>query len=273
MQLKINFKINFKDLPDVINSDILRIKQIMLNLLSNAMKFTESNNSVLFDISYEKNSLTFKVKDEGIGIDENKLESIFDSFTQEDSSTTRKFGGTGLGLAISKELVELLGGELKVSSVKGKGSVFYFSIPVTIGEVGETRIYPTKMKIFLKEKVLLVEDNKVNQMFMEVVLNNMNLQFDIANDGLEAVEMYKKNNYDIILMDENMPNMNGMEATKHILEYEINNHLEHTPIIALTANAIKGDREMFLEAGMDSYLTKPVNKSELNRVIEGLMNE
>lgn len=270
---KINFELTFKDLPDAINSDILRIKQIILNLLSNAMKFTEPNNSVVFNILYEKESLTFKVEDEGIGIEEDKLESIFNSFTQEDSSTTRKFGGTGLGLAISKELVELLGGELKVNSIKGKGSVFYFCIPVTITEIIKDKIYPTKIKIFSKEKVLLVEDNKVNQMFMEVVLTNMNLQFDIANDGLEAIEMYKKNNYDIILMDENMPNMNGIESTKHILEYEMNNNLQHTPIIALTANAIKGDREKFLEAGMDCYLTKPVNKIELNSLIEEFLDE
>ena len=270
---KINFKLSLENLPDVINSDILRIKQIILNLLSNAMKFTESNSTVIFDILYEKELLTFTVEDEGIGIEQDKLESIFNSFTQEDSSTTRRFGGTGLGLAISKELVELLGGELKVNSTKGKGSVFYFSIPVVIGEVSEDKIYPTKMKTFSKEKVLLVEDNRVNQMFMEVVLSNMNLEFDIANDGLDAIEMYKNNNYDIILMDENMPNMNGIEATKHILEYEMNNNLQHTPIIALTANAIKGDREKFLEAGMDCYLTKPVNKTELNRVIEELLDE
>jgi len=270
---EINFEVIINNLPSVIYSDILRIKQIVLNLLSNAMKFTESNKRVLFSISYEKDLLTFIVEDEGIGIDSTKVDNIFDSFTQEDSSTTRKFGGTGLGLSISKELVTLLGGDLKVNSTKGKGSVFSFTIPVVVGNKIENTIKSVKNKTFLGEKVLLVEDNRVNQIFMEVILTNLNLNFDIANDGIEAVAMYKENIYDIILMDENMPNMNGIESTKNILEFENKNNLNHTPIVALTANAIKGDRERFLSAGMDCYLTKPVDKLQLINVFEELLNE
>ena len=268
---QINFKINIDSLPHSINSDILRIKQIILNLLSNAMKFTLPHKSVEFTISYENELLLFSVKDEGIGISNDKIKKIFDSFVQEDSSTTRKFGGTGLGLSISKELVTLLGGELKVTSEKGEGSQFYFTIPVKIGEEIIELKKEQKYRQFSQEKVLLVEDNHANQLFMKVILKKMNLQFDIANDGTEAVEKFKSNNYDIILMDENMPNMNGIEATKHILNYEKKKKLRHTPIVALTANAIKGEKERFLNAGMDCYLTKPVDKVKLINVIEELL--
>ena len=268
---QINFKINIDSLPHSINSDILRIKQIILNLLSNAMKFTLPHKTVEVTISYENELLLFSVKDEGIGISNDKIKKIFDSFVQEDSSTTRKFGGTGLGLSISKELVTLLGGELKVTSEKGEGSQFYFTIPVKIGEEIIELKKEQKYRQFSQEKVLLVEDNHANQLFMKVILKKMNLQFDIANDGTEAVEKFKSNNYDIILMDENMPNMNGIEATKHILNYEKKKKLRHTPIVALTANAIKGEKERFLNAGMDCYLTKPVDKVKLINVIEELL--
>jgi len=269
----INFELDVNCLPTTLNSDVLRIKQILLNLLSNAMKFTPSNKNIKLSISYENELLSFNVQDEGIGISKDKIGSIFNSFTQEDSSTTRKFGGTGLGLSISKELVLLLGGELKVNSVQGSGSEFYFTIPVKIGN-SEIKISKTKKVFqFTKEKVLLVEDNHANQTFMKVVLKNMNLQFDIANDGQEAILMFKKDKYDIILMDENMPNMNGIEATKLILEYENENNMIHTPIVALTANAIKGDKEKFLEAGMDAYLTKPVNKVKLIDTIQEMLSE
>jgi len=268
----INFTLNIDCLPEYVNSDILRIKQVVLNLLSNAIKFTSSNKSVTLEISYKNGFMYINVKDEGIGISNEKLNTIFDSFTQEDNSTTRRFGGTGLGLSISKELVLLLGGELKVKSTQGKGSEFYFSIPVTIGkEVKELKVSKTMIE-FSKEQVLLVEDNPANQMFMKVILKKMNLEFTIANDGKEAIDLFKKGKYAIILMDENMPNMNGIEATKWILEYEKINNLEHTPIIALTANAIKGDREKFLEAGMDSYLTKPVDKIKLNNEIKEMLH-
>ncbi len=210
-----------------------------------------------------------------IGIAQDKLSHIFEAFNQEDSSTTRKYGGTGLGLSISSELVKLLGGKLKLKSKIGVGSEFYFSLPVEIGKdvkVLEEKIQKTD---FTNKKILLVEDNKTNQLFMKIILKKMGFSFDIANDGLEAVKNFKlcnstdarTNKYDIILMDENMPNMGGIEATQNILEYEKENSLKHTPIIALTANALKGDREKFLEAGMDEYLTKPVNKKRLINLI------
>ena len=266
----ISLVLNLDDsLPEIINTDPLRIKQIISNLLSNAIKFTPEGKKIYLNISYKDGFLNVSVKDEGKGIAKDKLEHIFEAFNQEDSSTTREFGGTGLGLSISNALVKLLGGELKVKSEFGSGSEFYFSIPVSIGK----NIVKTKQNIkdtqFKDKKILLVEDNKANQMFMKVILKTMNINFDIANDGIEAVTLYKQNHdkYDTILMDENMPNMNGIEATKKILEFEKENNLAHTPIIAVTANALKGDRERFLDAGMDEYISKPVDKKKLNEIL------
>lgn len=270
---KINFEVDIESLPNTLNSDILRIKQVILNLLSNAMKFTPEGKTVRLSIRYDNESLSVSIKDEGIGICDSKLSTIFESFSQENSSTTRKYGGTGLGLSISKELVILLKGDLQVKSTIGLGSEFYFSIPAKLGDKIKQTKPVSKTLQFDQQKVLLVEDNHANQMFMKVILKKMNLSFDIAGDGLDAVEMFKKEKYDIILMDENMPNMNGIEAAQIILELEKEDHLTHTPIVALTANALKGDRERFLEAGMDDYLTKPVNKIKLANVIEELIND
>ncbi|MEA3499034.1 MAG: response regulator, partial [Campylobacterota bacterium] len=222
--------------------------------------------------SYDNNLLNVSVKDEGIGIAKDKLSYIFEAFNQEDSSTTREYGGTGLGLSISNELVKLLGGELKVKSEVNIGSEFYFSIPITIGMELKRINKSVDIINFKDKKILLVEDNKANQMFMKVVLKKMSLKFEIANDGVEAVEMFKSDNsYDLVLMDENMPNLDGIGATQQILEYEEQNSLTHTPIIALTANALKGDRERFLDAGMDEYLTKPLDKIKLNEVFRNYL--
>ncbi len=285
----ISLEINIdKNLPKYLNSDPLRIKQILSNLLSNAIKFTSNGKKIFIDINYKNSSLSISVKDQGIGIHKDNLSHIFDSFTQENSSTTREFGGTGLGLSISSELVKLLAGEIKVTSEIGIGSEFNFCIPVKLSlsqidvEVEnkvENKIINEEIK--LNGKVLVVEDNKSNQLFMKVILKKMGLEFDIASDGIEAVDKFKENapteatlgcRYDAILMDENMPNMNGMEATKKILEIEKENNLIHTPIIALTANALKGDREKFLNAGMDEYLTKPLNKKKLAETLSKVLD-
>ena len=260
-----------ENIPPVINSDPFRIKQIISNLLSNAIKFSGDGEKVIVSISYNEQRIFVSVQDQGIGISKNKLEHIFESFNQEDNTTTRNYGGTGLGLSISSELVALLGGELKVKSEEGVGSEFYFSIPVSIGKRVDCSIGVLDNSDFKNIKLLLVEDNKSNQIFMKVVLDKMNIKFDIANDGVEAISMFKTNSYDIVLMDENMPNMNGIEATKHILEYEKENSLEHTQIVALTANALKGDRERFLNSGMDEYLTKPLDKNKLSKILQNVM--
>jgi len=267
-QKNITLSLNIdKNLPSVINSDPLRIKQVISNLISNAVKFTPEGKNIIVSINCKDNLLNVSVKDEGIGINEDKLSHIFEAFLQEDSSTTRKYGGTGLGLSISSKLIKLLGGELKVKSEVGVGSEFYFSIPVKIGKELKKENINIKEFDFSDKKILLVEDNKANQAFMKVLFKKLKLAFDIADDGVGAVEKFRSNSYDIILMDENMPNMNGIEATKQIREYEKQHNLHYTPIIAVTANALKGDRERFLSSGMDEYLTKPVNKEKLNEVL------
>jgi len=271
LEKNICLNLNFDDnLPKYFKGDPLRIKQVISNLLSNAIKFTPENKNIDITIDYQDELLNIAVKDKGIGIAKDKLETIFKAFCQEDETTTRKFGGTGLGLSISSKLVELMMGVLKVKSELNIGSEFYFSIPMTLGNIVEKS--NKNNEITLNGYILLVEDNKTNQLFMKVILKKMGLTFDIANDGKEAIEKFKANKYDAILMDENMPNMGGIEATTHILEYENQMNLTHTPIIALTANALIGDREKFLSSGMDEYLTKPINKNKLNEVLDIFLN-
>jgi len=262
----INLLLTFKDnLPAVINSDPHRLKQVISNLLSNAIKFTQPDKKIEITISFKDDYLKVSVRDEGKGIAKDKLAHIFVAFNQEDNSTTREFAGTGLGLSISSELIKLLGGTLKVKSALDVGSEFYFEIPVKTTETVVTEKDMIDDINFNAEKILVVEDNKSNQLFMKIILQEMNLNFDIANDGIEAVDMFKSNKYDVILMDENMPNLNGIGATKQILEYERQNRLTHTPIIALTANALKDDRDKFLDAGMDEYITKPLDIQVLTK--------
>ena len=276
----IRFHTSHGDFPLSLNGDILRIKQVINNLLSNAIKFTPKNKNIYLDIEHNDGKLYVNVKDEGIGISNQYQENIFEAFTQEDSSTTRKYGGTGLGLTISYKLVEAMGGELKLKSKLEHGSEFYFTIPLKKGKqiIEKSK---TDLSTELKAHILVVEDNKANQMFMKVVLKKMGLTFDIVNDGVEAYKAFElltnikknKSKYDIILMDENMPNMGGVESTKKILNIEKDLGLKHTPIIALTANALKGDRERLICAGMDEYITKPVNKVELYNILGKFLND
>ena len=271
-QKNISLHLNIdKNVPEILHSDPLRIKQVISNLLSNAIKFTGDGKNIYIDISYSNNIIKISVQDEGIGIASDKLKYIFEAFNQEDTSTTRQYGGTGLGLSTSMELVSLLGGMLNVKSTLGKGSEFYFTIPMREG-TSKNKSFDTLEHIsFENKKVLLVEDNKSNQLFMSVILKKMNLEFDIAVNGLDAVNMFKKNSYDLILMDENMPIMNGIEATKKIVEFEKEEKIPHTPIVALTANALKTDRERFLSSGMDEYLSKPLDRIALNKVLQKLL--
>ncbi len=265
---KINLHMIYNELPKYLKSDALRIKQIINNLLSNAIKFTPENKNIYISIKYQEKKLFVSVRDEGIGIKKDKLEHIFEAFSQEDLSTARKYGGTGLGLTISTRLVDLLGGKLKIISEVGIGTEFYFEIPIEIGEsVKEDNKETLNLDNLKGVNILIVEDIKTNQKLMKVLLEKVEALADIANDGVEAVEKFSKNKYDCILMDENMPNMNGIEATECIISYEKENKLKHTPIIALTANAIKGDRDRFLAVGMDEYLSKPIDKDKLYEMI------
>ncbi|MEA3552932.1 MAG: response regulator, partial [Campylobacterota bacterium] len=264
------------NLPKYFYSDYLRIKQIFTNLIGNAIKFTPKGGDIIFEISLcqDKQNIEFSISDTGIGIDSSNHQKVFELFSQAESTTTKKFGGTGLGLSICSKLVNLLDGDIGVVSELGKGSKFYFTLPIVDFDENKVVLHEKKVKEKIKKitskfdnHILLVEDNKTNQQFMSILLKKYGLTFDIANDGLEAIELFKTNEYDLILMDENMPNMNGTEATKNIRSLQREQNLKYTPIVALTANAIKGDAQRFLDVGMDDYLSKPVNKERLAEVL------
>lgn len=259
--------------PECLISDLLRIKQIITNLVNNALKFTHEGQVILSIKVLEKNdsdiTINISVKDTGIGINKDNQRRIFKPFSQTDASTTREYGGTGLGLAITKELISLLGSTLKLESEINKGSEFSFPLKLTICNEKVISNANDKINFKFHGKILIAEDNKINQMLMSHILGIKNIDFTIVQNGLEVVEEYKKNrdSYDIIFMDINMPIMDGIIATKEILVHEQNNNLQHIPIIALTANALSGDREKFLSVGMDDYLSKPINKEEFFDII------
>jgi len=269
--LKIKYNYN---IPKYLYSDSLRIKQILSNMLSNAIKFTPEDSMVKCIIWYFRGRLNIRVKDYGIGIDEEKQESIFEAFSQAENSTVREYGGTGLGLTISVKLSKMLGGNLTLTSQKDKGSIFQLSIPMSIGEKQNEVLSDTLQKSLPSNlHILLVEDNESNQMYLAIILDNAKVTYEIANNGIEAVEKFKTGKYDVILMDENMPKLSGTGATKIILELEKEQDLVHTPIISLTANALKGDRERFLEAGMDDYISKPIEPEKLIYTINKLLKK
>jgi signal transduction histidine kinase len=276
-QKDINLTLNINEfVPEIFYSDPLRVNQIISNLLSNAIKFTNDKGDVELNISLsqQKDKIYFCVKDNGIGISQEYQANIFKQFSQEDLSTTKHYGGTGLGLAISYKLVQMLGGDISVQSIKGEGSEFFFELPIMdipnekIQHKSTKQEHQDERLSFEGKKVLIVEDNHVNQMFMKISLKKKGFTFDVASDGCEAIELFKQNSYDAILMDENMPNMNGIEAAKHIIKIEEENNMVHTPIIALTASALKGDREKFIHVGMDEYLTKPLDLKKLCLVLK-----
>ena len=247
-----------EEIPCTFNGDQQKIKQTINNLISNAIKFTPEHGSVFCHFSYNNNRLYVSIEDNGIGIPEEKISTIFDPFIQVNGSTSRPFEGTGLGLAIAHSFVQIMGGKLELESEEGKGSRFFFSLPLE--PVDDTADEEEEMSnVLLKGHVLLVEDNKANQLFMGIMLSNLGLTHDVADDGAASIEMVQENEYTLVLMDEHMPNMSGIEATAAILELEKRLHKKHTPIISLTANALAGDRERFLAAGMDDYISKPVD--------------
>jgi|GEM_PF-1631090 len=255
-------------LPAGINTDMLRLKQVIANLLSNAIKFTDPGHQIEFKVSYTKGNLTIRVIDEGIGMSKSAQKKIFEAFSQAEGSTTRKYGGTGLGLTISSKLIAMMGGKIEVISELGKGSEFFFTIPVKEVALQEKKNTQTLSLSSTKfdGSLLLVEDNKTNQLLMSAIFKKLQIEFDVANDGLEAIEAIQQKTYDLVLMDENMPNLNGIEATKQIRESEKSSGV-HIPIVALTANSMSGDRERFINAGMDDYLSKPVNMGELTKIL------
>ncbi len=258
-------------IPKTLYSDVLRIKQIFSNLLSNAIKFTPKGSRVKCVIWYAQGRLNIRVKDYGVGISKEKQKLVFNSFYQVEG-TSREYGGTGLGLAISRELATMLGGELTLQSEEGKGSAFKLSIVMPIAEEAQEELALLRAEDApLRGHVLLVEDYEANRMFVGIILGNAGITYETANNGIEAIEKFKNGTYDLILMDENMPELGGVGATKAILQIEKERDQNHTPIISLTANALKGDRERFLQAGMDDYISKPVEPDKLLSVIRSFL--
>jgi len=263
------------DVPTDRIGDPTRLRQVLLNLLGNAIKFTESG-EVTLRVAPDADAavpgaLRFSVSDTGIGIAEEKLGAVFERFTQADSSTTRKYGGSGLGLTISKRLVELMGGRIWVESAVGKGSVFSFAVPLEIRTeparraavpvgTGSDRPLPAL-------QILLVEDSPDNRTITVAFLQDTPYRVETAENGAIACEKFIAGHYDLVLMDRQMPVMDGLTATRAIRAWEQANQRSPTPIIALTAAALKGDREKCIAAGCTAYLTKPIKQDVLLQAI------
>ncbi len=249
----------------VLHSDALRLRQVLNNLFSNAIKFTPDHQQIYFSVDYHDGELRMCVRDTGIGIPEDELEQLFHPFIQTSNNTKSDYGGTGLGMAISLQIAKLMGGDLTVESKQDEGSSFFFTAPISVGTAVSSADEAPKVEVpsQINAHLLIVEDVRANQMYLKMILDRYHITHDIVDDGLKAVEICQNHHYDLILMDENMPKMDGIEAMKAIKKYEAENHHDHTPIIVLTANAIQGDKERLLHAGMDDYLSKPVDADVL----------
>lgn len=261
--------------PDLVKGDAYRLKQVLTNLTDNAIKFTEQG-EITLSVSVEgeqedKALILFRLKDSGIGIPENKLDTIFESFAQADKNISIDYGGAGLGLSISKGLIESQGGGIWVSSRPGNGAVFSFRIPFTIAHLTEapasTEDYSERLK---GTRILVVEDNPVNQMLIRIVLKKIQVAIEVASNGLEAIELCRKQPFDLIIMDLQMPEMDGYETTRYLRqEMKLT-----TPIIAMTATALKEDQEKSAAIGMNDFMIKPFDFNDLyERLIRLLFND
>jgi len=258
--------------------DCGRIRQILLNLVGNAVKFTDQGGVSVFLANggggNGKKHLTISVTDTGIGIPENKIADIFGKFIQADPTITRRYGGTGLGLAISKSLAEQMDGSITVTSEVGVGSTFvlHISLPLAVNENAnlphqENTIYLDTHKNAARLPILLVEDYEPNILVATVMLKNFSYPYEVARNGQEAVDKFSSGKYSLVLLDVQMPFMDGYETTRHIREFEKTQKSPRVPIIAMTAHALKGDRDKCIIAGMDDYIPKPFNPHELQAIL------
>jgi PAS domain S-box-containing protein len=262
------------DVPDSLGGDVGRLNQVVINLVGNAVKFTEHGEvKVLVGLqskTAETVTLRIAVADTGIGVPADKQGEVFEPFFQADSSTTRKYGGTGLGLAISRQLVALLGGQLWFESEPGKGSTFFLTVPLELveprGEEADLGLTPPRGSL----RVLLAEDHPVNQKLAVALLEKEGYTVVTAEDGARAVELFESQEFDLVIMDIQMPNVDGLDATGRIRQLE-RSAGRHTPIIAMTAHALKGDRERFLVAGLDGYVAKPIQPRLLFETINDVV--
>ncbi len=257
-------------MPSCIKGDPIRIKQVLINLLNNAVKFSSHGVIALSVSRHENNIVRIEVKDQGIGITPEVRLHLFQAFSQGDASTTRKYGGTGLGLAISKRLIEAMGGQIDVESTSEKGSTFWFTLPLILGShpaiVPHTRLNASELLSEHRKNahILIVEDNEINQHVLHKTLEKLGFNhIDIVTNGLEAVKAVDEIPYNLIFMDCQMPEMDGYSATREIRAH----HKHHLPIVAMTAHALKDDRIKCLAAGMNDYVSKPITRDELIRVL------
>lgn len=259
--------------------DAKRIRQILINLVNNAVKFTDEGGvTVKADIENREGNdfLRVDVADTGIGIAPENFDMIFERFKQADSSVSRKYGGTGLGLPISRNLARLMGGDIFLSSEAGNGSTFTVLLPMKIVSRGSSKKESNdnaklndKIRAALsgESRILMVEDYEGNVVVLSYILEDIGVDFDVANTGAEAVQLWNERHYDVVLMDIQMPEMDGFTATREIRRTEKQNKIDHTPIIGMTAHALVGDKDKCIDAGMDSYLPKPIVESDLKREI------
>lgn len=267
-----------REVPAQIYTDPNRLLQCLINLVSNAIKFTDQGHVYLKISLHEDNNksfVRFDIEDTGIGIPKDRQKAIFESFTQADGSTTRKYGGTGLGLTVTKQLVKLLGGELRLTSDPGKGSVFSIVLPTGVDITDKPLLNrniaidhkgdgpPKTDTTMFSGKVLVAEDVKVNQILMKLMLSKLGVDVTIAENGIQALQKASSESYDLVFMDMQMPEMNGYEATRALKQQGY----KTTPIVALTANAMEGDKEKCLEAGCDGYLSKPIERQALSCIL------
>lgn len=276
------FKID-RAIPHYLLTDGIRIRQVLSNFISNSIKFTNQDGKISFLVSYIKEEdnfvkVRFLIKDNGIGIPQSKLKDIFEPFIQVDNESNRKYEGTGLGLSISNHIVKSFGSEIEISSEVGQGATFEFEIGMQIDD--EDSFVNLEIKdeeIIFKEtyqgKVLVAEDNSLNKELIKYLLENLTLNYKIVSNTQEIIDEFKNNKYDLIIMDINMPIVDGITVFNQIRTYEKENNLTKLPIVALTANVIKGDREKYLDLGMNEYLTKPININELKRVLSNYLSK
>ena len=265
--LSIELSFDHKIKP-IVYADPKLLHQVLINLMGNAIKFTKEGKVTLAVTQLEKKSnsqyLEFSITDTGIGIAPEKIEQIFEDFSQAENNTDRLYGGTGLGLSISKKLVNIMGGTLSADSVLGEGSCFKFSLELKDGQLIEQKIVEPILTKNIKDQmsILVVEDNPMNQMYIQSLLDNWSIDYTLTNNGLEALEHTNKNNYDLILMDCQMPIMDGFEATQTIRIKD-----NDTPIVALTASSMREDREAALSQGFTDFMTKPFTPEQLKELL------
>jgi CheY-like chemotaxis protein len=256
-----------------VRGDPARLRQVLLNLAGNAVKFTLEG-SVRITVSGPSGGLfRFEVADTGIGIDPTKQGSIFDSFTQADGSHSRHFGGTGLGLTITRRLVQLMHGRLWVESAIGAGSRFFVEFPLepVVAAAPTAPVKAVSDRLPPSLRILVAEDNPINQTVVCAMLKRQGCEIVLAGNGAEACHQFLAATFDLVLMDVQMPEVDGLEATRRIREEEMQRHLPRTPVLALTAHASRQQHEQCLACGMDAVMTKPVNMPELVRHIGALV--